>query len=202
MAMSKLKSAASKKSSSPKTNVPEVVASAEIVQAIKDFRAAKKAQTEAKRRIEDAEERMLDEALEERIQACRRDGELYASIRLIADDGSVLCTQKSQCRKINGEHEDVIRSILGEEDFDNLFRTNTTFSFNEEKLHELGLAKVVEEALMKALGDKVSEVLNVESTLVPTKEYYRAIIFSKKMQAKIRKLQENGFGILHKPSFK
>ena len=202
MGLSSLKNKASGKSQAKKKSSMQTVTASDVVeQAIADFKAAKKKEKDAKAEIADAEARMLDEAQDLRVRQSRSSGENLASVRVEAGTESIQFTQKKQFKKMTDEHEDAVRGVVGAKNFDNWFKTKTTYSFNGEALAALPNADEIADAIVAALGDHVS-LLEVETLLVPTDAYADATTLNDDAATMGEKLESQGLAVPYKGSFR
>ena len=202
MAKSTLRAAATKAKTTKKSSTPSVTASEAVGQAIKDFKAAKQAEKKAKADLAEAEARMNPEAKRLREKQCLADGEVHASVRLVAGDDSIMHTQKNQCKKMDEDCEDPIRALLGDEKkFDEWFTVGTNFSFDEAALLALPNSEEVVHAIMSALGPNV-DILTATTVVTPKPKFFRDAIFDTKSKAVIERLQAEGFAQPYKPSYR
>ncbi len=177
---------------------------------------------QAKSDREEAEGVIQPSATELRTARCQASSSIVASIRLRASNQDTLLFQQSErCCKIKAQEKQPDGQIIDNEsrlftavgeDFDRLFKTKTILKIDGEKLAELPNASLVIERLTETLQrleaegivQDASKILEDETVIVPTKQYYlaRLGLVSPDLKQKTQILEQNGLVKPIEPSFK
>ena len=207
MGMSKLRAAAKgAKTTTKKSSTPSVTVSEAVGEAIVAFQAAKKKEKEAKAEIALAEIDLTPESARLRLEQCESDNKVHASVRLVSGDKNLLFTQKGQFKKMEGDAEDPIRAIVGEDSFKQYFDVKTTYSLDEEALERLsatdpGVEKALSE-FVDALGANAERILTATTLVVPNERFVRDSIFEHDTKKLAERLESEGFAVPYKPSYR
>ncbi len=200
-ALSKLRKAAGTASPARATSTrPMVTAPKSIAPVIAEWHEAERDLKTAESRKKVCEASMRDEAARLRVDVCRKQNKLFASIRLNGGkNGSVSFTQAARCLKMKDENEassDPLRAEFGD-DFGKLFNIVTTY-----KINEAALTPAIAERLIKALGKDVG-ILTAETLVVPADRFYSDSVLNTNVAAAVERVNgAHGLAQLIASSFK
>ncbi len=197
MGLRSLKNAAAASTTAGKSTTVVVQGSAALGDAIRDHKAAKAAEKKALSDKANAEVRMFGEAGQLRLDACRIDRKVHASVKIEAGSESTTATQKGQFIKMGEDASDPIRKIVGANAYCRWFQERTTYSFDESAITD-----EIADAIIAALGDQVEKVLKVTTQIVPTEAFVTDTTLDDDAAKVALKLRQEGFAKPYKMSFK
>lgn len=192
-----LKKAAAKQAASPKKKSATPAAEIpELDGVIQEWIDAHKAEKDAKAKKATAEATILPRAEEERLRHSMNSGAAASSVRV---NDKVLVSVQNRYKKILPELADDIKTVVGNDKFDRLFREKTSISLTDEALaNEELVGKLVD-----AVGeDDFERWFKVEQTLQPTEVFHKGRVTDPLLRDAYRSLKEKGLVEGYKPSLK
>lgn len=209
---------------SKKSKIPIVELPAALIVKAANLEATYRSLKTAESDFSIAEGDLSPDLLQIHSDQCKRDKELYASIKFHAKDSKVdvngTFTVKRQLCKISADQEETLRTEF-EEDYDHLFNQETTVSVDLKKLSPETAKKIVTLLLTKLsklevnftdLDNKTAEKLldldgdnravEVSTEIKPTDQYFQRVMFDDVLAAKNDRMKQNGVLKSYKPSFK
>jgi len=188
-----LKKAAKKKTSKSKSKTPDVQRD-DLNDALDKWLEASKMEKDAKALKAQAEAAMLDDIEDERIKACRADGEFHSAVKV---NGKVTVSVQSRYSSIDPETEDEIKEIVGDK-YDEFFKEQTAVSLTPAALADEELLG----KLMEAVGEDFERYFKVSQSITPTRAFHEQRATSQDVGELYGKLQDEGLVKPYKPSVK
>ncbi len=194
-----------------KSITPQIaVSDEEILESMAAIIDAKGDRSRAESALKIAEGAFRDEATVLFEERCRDDGTLHTSVRLMGTlhpDGEakrplmLRFEQRRCCKKMDfDEVDDALHSAFGP-DFEKLFAPSRKIEIDVEKMTEDQTNDVVE-ALMEALGDDFSSIVQVDKLMVPKTAFFGQRVLDAKIRVKAAKAAADGFAVPFASSFK
>ncbi len=180
-----LAKAASKTESKPSKSKNPVIELPEQKTAIKDWLKAASDLKDAEARKATAEESILPAAEKARIEACRRDGKYYSSVKV---EDLVTISVQNRYSPINTSDFPAIEDLFGEKASD-FFSTKTEIKLTDAALND---EKIIEK-LINAVGeDNFKTFFEVKQSVVPTEIFHEGSAVNAEIGKKADALKANG----------
>lgn len=180
-----LAKAASKTESKPSKSKNPVIELPEQKGAIKEWLDAAKDLKDAESRKATAEEKILPAAEKARIDACRRDGKYYSSVKV---EDLITVSVQNRYSPINTADFPAIEDLFGEKASD-FFATKTEISLTDAALND---EKIIEK-LINAVGEEnFKTFFNVKQNVFPTEVFHEQSAVNAELGKKADALKANG----------
>ena len=187
------------KTGSKKNSIP-VVEFNEHAEDIQLFLDAHERETTAKADKSAASSRMIDEANKLRQEQCRKQGKLFASVRLNSDEGTVKVTQTERylTKDQPDDADERLEAIFGDQ-FDMYFTIDSEYTLLVDQMTDNEQKKLVD-ALTKAFGqERTTELLQHNQTVKPTSKFTTDSIIDPKIVAKATQATAEGLVKMQAP---
>lgn len=188
-----VKKAAKKKTTKSKSKTPDVMRD-DLNEAIEKWLEAHKMEKDSKALKAQAEAAMLDDIEDERVKACRTDGEFHSAVKV---NGKVTVSVQSRYSPIGTEVEEEIKEIAGEK-YDEFFKEQTSVALTAAALADETLLG----RLMEAVGEDFERYFEVKQAIVPTKAFHEQRATSPEVGEVFNKLRDEGLVKPYKASVK
>lgn len=140
-----------------------------------------------------AENVIIPRAMEEKTKACRDTGEFHSSIDV---NDKIKVKTSSAYSGVDSDEEEAIREVVGD-DFESWFKEETEVKFNDSLLKD----EDAMEKIIDAIGEEnFDKMFTVKQTLKPTKQFHEQRTMDADVEAKAKKLIDEGILRPFKPS--
>lgn len=196
-----LNAAGKKTPGANKSSMPTCTLPIPIAPLVKVWSDAKRAEETAIAQRKSAEEKLRPVASDLRLNVCRKQGKVHASVLLDGGEhGSVKFIQQGRFTNMPQDlAEDPLTAAFGN-DYDRYFRTRPQIEISDDLTD--GQATALAKALQKIFGDDIEKFVTVKPIIVPTDLFITDVTLNQTVSDKAKALQNEGLCVPYAASFR
>lgn len=193
-----------KKKTSNKSSVPEFeIDDDELKKAHDNWLKGKADSKDAKARISRSEGLLLPIAVEEHQKFCQANEKYVSSVKIVKkeedSEEKITCSFTNRYSPIDSDHEDHLREIYGDNDFERYFKERTTVSLTPAAVNDEEFVEKITEFVGQENFDKF---FKINIFIEPTKEYHEARMVDPNLAKRHKQAADADLVRCNKPSLK